>query len=191
MASIHTVHGVAARIVQLGLVTAETVEQELDSDDLQQPLDFFGQPDSAAVLSMLDTLGIRYTTDYKTFRYACDDGSELYRDELERIAACTRGLLSITDVELVDDDGGAHVLRFNCNGQSHEWTIPHGDEDEENMDSQMTFSMGIGELVPSSSSARWCGVQSDDLDYGSQNVFGDPEALRLLGQEFGISFYLP
>ncbi|WP_157172386.1 hypothetical protein [Nocardia pneumoniae] len=188
MNSSFTVRQVTARIVELGLVAESTVEQGIQADLLDEKLDYFGDSESEAVLYLLDELGIRYTTDYKTFRDACG-GSEVYREELECVAACTRGLLSITDIELVDDTVGNHVLRFLCNGQPHEWNIAHNDE--EDIETQMVFSYGLEDLLPRDSSARWCGVDSDDINFGMQAVFGDPQALSVLAAEFGIKFYLP
>ncbi|MEJ3748154.1 hypothetical protein WEI85_33320 [Actinomycetes bacterium KLBMP 9797] len=107
------------------------------------------------------------------------------------IADRTRGLITITDVDVVDDEaGGHHVLRFRCGGEPREWRITHDeDEDEEEFDAVMTFSMRIHELVPAGSPARWCAVEINDGAYGPQAVFGDPEAMRQPVRRF--SCWLP
>jgi hypothetical protein len=181
-----TVRQVTDRIVELGLVDAQTPAQALGPEVLDETLDYFGESDHEAVLSLLDHLGIRYSTDYKTFRYPCQSDGAVYREELDLIAACGRGRLTITDVALVDDANGHHLLRFRCAGQPHEWQIGHGPNEE--FEAQLTFATSIGDLVPAGSSARWCSVDPPDPDVGSEAVFGDPEALRQLGARFGLTF---
>ena len=198
MESALTVRQVAERIVELGLVDAQTLAQTLDPEELDRTLDYFGEPDHMAVVGLLDHLGILYSTDYETFDGACDHGAEVYRRELERVAACGRGLLTITDVEVVDVftverfariyAEGDHLLRFRCNGQPHEWPIEHGPREEE-ADAQLTFATRIdGLMPPAGSPARWCSIDPPDPGVGSESVFGDPEALSQLGAQFGLTF---
>ncbi|MDQ7909280.1 hypothetical protein RB614_32645 [Phytohabitans sp. ZYX-F-186] len=176
------------RVVELGLVDAEAAAALGREVPLDQTLDYFAESDGQAVLRVLDALEIWYDIGYKTFRGVCEFEDQLYREQLDRIAARTRGLLTVTDVELVDDEDGDHLLRFRCNGEPREWRIPHDDEEEEEFSATMEFTMGISKLVPAGSPARWCGVDIDDADFGPQFVFGDPVALRQLGSEFGLKF---
>jgi hypothetical protein len=180
------VREVVDRIVALGIVDERTVAEKLDPHDLGQTLDYFGEPDEDGVRYLLDDLGIRYTTDYKTFRGACEDGASLYREELELAAACARGLLTVTDVALVDDARGDHLLRFRCNGQPHEWHITHGEH--EDFEAGLTFATWLCDLLPAGSSRRWCTIEPPDPDVGSEFVFGDPAALNRLGAEYGLTF---
>ncbi|GAA5079943.1 hypothetical protein GCM10023319_20040 [Nocardia iowensis] len=160
-----TVREVADRIVELGLVDAAVVAAELDPETLDYLLEDFGATESAAVLLLLEYVKVRYSTEYKTFRRACENDAWVYREELARIAACGRGLFAITEVELVDTADGvhpAHLLRFRCNGQPHEWPIAHGSD--EDLDAQQVFCWSVGELVPTGSPARWCTVDPGDPD---------------------------
>jgi hypothetical protein len=56
------------------------------------------------------------------------------QEQLKSVAAASCGLLTITDVELLDGDKDAgdehHVLRFRCNGEPHEWLITHGPDED-------------------------------------------------------------
>lgn len=187
-----TVRQVAERIVELGLVDLETAHYALDSATLDRTLDYFGEPDGRAVLRLLDRFRIWYAVDYKSFRGVCEDGLELYESELREIEDRMRGLVDITDIEVVDEADGEdefHVLRFRCDGNAHEWRIAHDeDEDEEEFDAVMEFALRVHDLKPTDSPARWCGVEIDDASFGPQAVFGDPEALRQLGAEFGLVF---
>lgn len=191
MESTLTIRQVTERVVELGLVDAATVVDALEPAMLDSTLDYFGVPDDRAVLRLLSSLGIWYDVDPDAFRGVCEDGPQLYEEQLRLIADRTRGLITITDVDVVDDEaGGHHVLRFRSDGEPREWRITHDeDEDEEEFDAVMTFSMRIHELVPAGSPARWCTVKIDDGAYGPQAVFGDPEALRQLGAEFGLTFW--
>lgn len=186
MPSALTIRQLVDRIVALGLVEPQVPARELSPRVWDETLDFFGEPDRLAVLGMLDFLGIRYTVDPRTFRGACAYGSDVYREELERMAACGRGLLSIADVELLDTPDGDHLLRFRCNGQPHEWPIGH--RPDEAFEAQVAFATFVWDLVPAGSPARWCTVDPPDPDAGPAAVFADPEALRQLGTPFGLTF---
>ncbi|NUS44362.1 MAG: hypothetical protein HOQ24_11820, partial [Mycobacteriaceae bacterium] len=127
-----------------------------------------------------------YSTEYKTFRGACENDAWVYRAELERIAACGRGLFTITDTEVVDTADGWHLLRFRCGGRQHEWPVVHGPD--ENIDAQELFCSAVGQLTPSDSPARWCTVSPGDPDVTGEAFFGDPTALNALGTPFGLLF---
>jgi hypothetical protein len=52
-----TVGQVTDRVVELGLIDAQTPAQKLDPDVFHKTLDYFGTPDHRAVLRLLDELG--------------------------------------------------------------------------------------------------------------------------------------
>jgi hypothetical protein len=177
------------RIVELGLVDARVPGQRLDTE-LDENLDYFGRPDHQAVLRLLGRLGIVYEVDYEPFSHVCEDGLEVYRPELECVAAASRGRITITDIELVDDDvagdGGEHVLRFRCNGAVQEWRIAHSEDIEtEDFEAQLTFGFSVDTLTPAGSPERWCTVTSDGGPLSL--VFADPHALSRLGEQFGLA----
>ncbi len=188
MASSYIVGQVVERAVELDLVDAETAVAAVDPQAWDETLDYFGEPDSGGALSLLDTLGIRYTTDYKTFRGDCTDGGmlETYRYELQLIAGCTRGLLTITNVELADDQDGYHRLRFRCNGEAQEWFIDHSED--ERLQTQLVFALDLTDLRPKNSSRLWSYPEPVDEDVASDAVFGDPVALNLFGAPYGLTF---
>lgn len=183
MSSQATFREVANEIVELGLADA-AVLSELDPQELEESLDSFSDSESHALLLFLDYMKVRYSTDHKTFRYACENDARVYREELDRIATCGRGHLTITDVEF-DTLDGVHRLRFRCNDQPHEWWIAHGPN--ENIDAQELFSE-VGDLVPPGSLARWCTVDQGDPEVTSELFFGDPAVLNTLGSRFGLLF---
>ncbi|WP_157573983.1 hypothetical protein [Nocardia jejuensis] len=180
-----TVREVADRIVELGLVDTAAVSA-LDPRDLDYALDDFGATECLGVLLLLDDLKVRYSTDYKTFRHACEDNAWAYRTELARVAACGRGAFTFTEVELINTAEGNHLLRFRCNGQSHNWPIMHGPT--ENTDAQTIFCWALGELMPRDSPARWCTVTPADPYVTSEAYFGDPATLNELGGPFDLRF---
>lgn len=186
MDSSWTVTDVVARMVDAGLVDAAAAA-EMDADTLEKSLDYYGEPEHVAVLRILDEFGVRYRTDYKTFRGACEREGVGYRQELEEIGQCGRGLLAITDIEVLDTVEAAHLIRFRCNGRSHEWKIRHTEEDED-FYAQMCLFESLGDLVPIDAPQRWCSVEPEDPDASFDAVFGDPEALQRLGAEFGMTF---
>ncbi|MFC9894715.1 hypothetical protein ACFVMC_13585 [Nocardia sp. NPDC127579] len=173
-------------IVELGLTDTATVHSALTPDELDSPLDDFGDTAQQSVLLVLDYLTIRYSTERKTFRHACTDNAWVYRAELERIAACGQGLLPLAEIEVTDTPAGHHLIRFQCNGRSHEWPIAHGPDEE--FDAQQIFCWSVGELVPPAAPARWCTVDPGDPDVTAEAFFGDPAALNALGHKFGLTF---
>jgi hypothetical protein len=172
---------VVDRIVQLGVVDESTVSDKLDSADLERTLDYFG-----GLLGLLDQLGIVYSVDYKSFRHACDDDGAGYREELKWIADCTRGLVTITDIALVDDADGDHLLRFRANGEPHEWSIAHGPD--EDFDATLEFTTSMGEFSPAGRPERWCTIEPVEPGGDLRYVFADPAALNRLGAEYGLTF---
>ncbi|MFE9574845.1 hypothetical protein ACFYO1_00530 [Nocardia sp. NPDC006044] len=183
-----TVRAVAQRVVELGLVDQSVVAEKLDADILDETLDYFGD-DELGVLGLLEELGLRYTTEYKMFKglsVAGEDRLSRYRYELELIASCTQGLLTITEIQLVDGADGGQQLSFRCNGHPQSWPVyPGPDED---LEAQLTFAEYVDTLVPDDSPARWCTPDPSDPDVGSEFVFGDPAALNQLGGAFDLTF---
>jgi hypothetical protein len=180
MSSAWTVRQAVDRAVAHGLVDATVQVSGMDDD-----LSYYDEPDNAAAVALLDELGIVYTIDYKTFRGAHELGLDLYRPELERLAGCTRGLLTIADAKLIDEDR-FHLLRFRCNGEQQEWRIHHGAD--EDFYAHLAFTVNLTDLVPAGSPARWCSVELLETGDPAQYAFGEPQALRQFGAEFGLAF---
>ncbi|WP_328405784.1 hypothetical protein [Nocardia sp. NBC_00403] len=171
----------------------EPVRLELHGGDragrgVLDQLDYFGDTAGTALPSLLDELGIRYTLDYKTFRGINDAGDyreSWYREELERIAACTRGLITITEVQLVSDEEDQKPT-FLCNGRPVDRPVHPGDD--EAVEASLTFATYISDLTPDDSAERWCDIDPYDPDYSAEAFFADPQALRQLGERFGVTF---
>ncbi|MEV6431270.1 hypothetical protein [Nocardia sp. NPDC051463] len=183
-----TIREATAVIVELGLVDPETPARNLPPEWFDETLDYFGDSTETALPSLLDELGIRYTLDYKTFRgiNEAEEGREgWYREELERIAACTRGLITITQVKLVEDEEDSK-LTFLCNGRPDHWPVDPGED--EAFEASLTFASYISDLTPDDSPERWCSIDPPDPDYSAEAVFADPQALRQLGERFGVTF---
>ncbi|WP_141717799.1 hypothetical protein [Nocardia altamirensis] len=180
-----TVREVARMVVELGLVDPSEPERRMDQEVFDETLEYFGYSDREALLGLLDDLGIRYAYDYKAFRginRVDDDAREIwYAEELQRIAACTRGLITITNVALRPDS-----LEFDCNGNRVSWPVYPGDD--EAVEASLVFATYTFGLVAVGSSARWCTVEPVDEDFSAELVFGDPVALGQLGERFGVTF---
>lgn len=174
------------RLIELGLVTAEAVAERLTPMELAEPLDYFGEPASQGALGLLDSLDMTYSIEHDTLRIACKDGVADYESELGFIAAASGGMLAITDVTLVDDDAGDHLLRFRCNGAPHEWKIWH--DDDERLDAQITFAYSIDDLVVDGSPARWCQAERPADEVWFVAVFADPSLLNQFGAPYGLTF---
>jgi hypothetical protein len=139
---------------------------------------------------LLDHLGIVLHYDPDAWNQVHDRGVKLYQKELGRLSACSRGLVSISDIDLTDDVGD-HVLHFHCNGRPRVWKIPHGPN--EDYDAFDVYINRIHELVPDQSPERWCWAEAWHPDEGPTFVFGDPHALEQLGVEVGAEYleYVP
>ncbi len=139
-----TAREVVNLIVELGLVDQSTPRRTLAPDQLDKPLSYYGQPTQHAVCTLLSYLEIRYTVNHKTFRDIGDrddaERLECYRSELETIASHTRGLVTVSNVRLVEADT-EWELRFDWNDETMSWPVEPGDE-EEAFEATLTFSTG-------------------------------------------------
>ncbi|RJO78427.1 hypothetical protein D5S18_05945 [Nocardia panacis] len=192
MGSEPTVGEVVDLIVELGLIDASTPERTLEPDKRDKPLSYNGHSVQAAVLNLLSTLGIRYTFDYKTFRGIdeADDDERLrrYEAELQEIASCSRGLVSITNVRLVENDT-RWELQFDCNDETESWSVGKPYDEDEDIEAGIAFATCITG-IPWDSVECFCAVDHHDENLSGQAVFGDPEALNRLGAHFGLTFML-
>ncbi|WP_406277129.1 hypothetical protein OH799_07635 [Nocardia sp. NBC_00881] len=189
MGSECTVREVVDMIIELGLVDRSIPAESFEPDVLDEPLSYFGHTAQEAVLSLLSELEIRYWFDYKTFRgiHEADDDERLewYREELQSIASCSRGVANITNVRLVENDADWR-LQFDCNGETESWPVYPGDEDEA-FEAGLVFATHLTG-IPANSPERFCAVDPGDEDVNGEAVFGDPEALNRLGAHFGLTF---
>ncbi|MGO4617119.1 hypothetical protein AB4305_22000 [Nocardia sp. 2YAB30] len=188
MGSERTVREVVDMIVELGLVDRSTPRETFEPDVLDEPLSYYGHTAQDAVLSLLSELEIRYSFDYKTFRgidEADDERLEWYQAELQSIASCSRGLVTITNVRLVENDADRQ-LQFDCNGETESWPVYPGDEDEA-FEAGLVFATYLAG-IPANSSERFCAVDPGDEDVNGEAVFGDPGLLNQLGAHFGLTF---
>ncbi|WP_227998868.1 hypothetical protein [Nocardia australiensis] len=189
MGSECTIGEVVDLIVELGLVDPSTPGQKLEPDELDEPLSYYGFTAHEAVLALLSELEIRYTLDYKTFRGIGDadhdDRLRWYQDELESIASCTRGLVTVTNVRLVEIDA-EWALHFDWNQETISWPVSAGDPDE-HFEASLTFASYLSGLA-ASPSERFCDVDPCDEDLNGEAIFGNPEALNRLGARFGLTF---
>lgn len=193
MGSAHTTRDVVDLIVELGLVDPEKPGEVFEHGELDEPLNYFGHTEQSAVRNLLSDLGIRYTFDYKTFRGIedCDDEERIdwYRSELESVADCARGAVTIGDVRLAETDDEEWELRFEWNGATESWPVCPG-EAEESLEASLTFATYVPGMAAHPVGV-FCLVDPMDPDYSGEAVFGVPEALNRLGSRFGLTFTGP
>ncbi|MFQ6394946.1 hypothetical protein ACLMAJ_15960 [Nocardia sp. KC 131] len=190
MESERTVREVVDLIIELGLVDLDTPTQHtLLMESLDEPLSYYGDTEQSAVLELLSEVGIRYTLDYKTFRgideCTDDERREWYKAELQSIAACSRGMVAITNVRLVETDAN-WKLHFDCNGVTKSWRVYPGDK-EEDFEATLVFATSLTTLS-TGAVEQFCSVDAENEDVSGGAVFGDPEALNRLGAHFDITF---
>lgn len=189
MNSERTVREVVDLMIELGLIDPDiSAQKPYLAESLDAPLSDYGDTEQTAVLDLLSEVGIRYTFDYKTFRgiSGCSDEHrrEWYESELQSIAACSRGSVTITDVRLVENETKSELV-FDSNGVTESWpTDPGADEDVEASMTFATYLSGIHTGLV----AEFCGVDPFDEDFSGEAVFGDPQALNRLGAQFGLAF---
>ncbi|WP_327147315.1 hypothetical protein [Nocardia sp. NBC_01329] len=193
MGSAHTTREVVDLMIELGLVDASTPGAVFEHGELDEPLSYFGHTDRSALRGLLTELGIRYTFDYKTFRGIGDADDERrldwYRDELESVAGCARGAVTIRDVRLVEGADDHWELQFEWNGVTEAWPVYPGDE-EESLEAALTFATYVPGMAVDSVGV-FCLVDPMDPDFSGEAVFGVPEALNRLGGRFGLTFAGP
>jgi hypothetical protein len=174
-----TIRQAVTRIVQLGLTGPDAAVP----DGADRPLAEAYESLTDALVDLLEVVGIGFqvgTDDDVTPGYEAD----AYGGLLEEAARCTGGLVTITDVELGDDE----ELRFRCNGTPHTWPIELRGEYVD----LMSFSDGIDDLdVPprvwdSIDVDESDGCDPDDLELRNFYFFGDPTALRELAADFDL-----
>lgn len=189
-----TVREVVELIVELGLVAPETPAQrtflgrQLLVESFDEPLSYYGHTEQSAVLALLEELGIRYTFDYKTFRHigesSHDERREWYESELQSIAECSRGMVTITDVRLVENDEQWELL-FDSNGVTESWPVYPGDD--EDLEASLVFATYVTGIHTGVVEQFWS-VDPLDEDISGEAVFGDLAALGKLGARFGLTF---
>lgn len=189
MSSERTVREVVDLMIELGLIDPDLPAREpFLAQSLDEPLSYYGDTEQSAVRDLLSEVGIRYTFDYKTFRgineCSDEDRREWYESELQSIAACSRGLVTITDVRLVENETDSDLV-FVSNGVTESWpTDPGADEHVEASLTFATYVTGIHTGLV----AEFCDVDPFDEDCSGEAVFGDPQALNRLGAQFGLTF---
>ncbi|WP_063057680.1 hypothetical protein [Nocardia sienata] len=194
MGSERTVREVVELIIELGLVDPDTPAQrtflgrQLLVESFDEPLSYYGHTEQSAVLALLSELGIRYTFYYKTFRHigesSHDERREWYESELQSIAECSRGMVTITDVRLVENDEKWELL-FDSNGVTESWPVYPGDDEE--FEAALVFATYVTG-IHTGLVERFRSVEPFDEDLSGEAVFGDPEALDKLGAHFGLAF---
>ncbi|MFC9432380.1 hypothetical protein [Nocardia sp. NPDC057030] len=143
--------------------------------------------DAYDVQGVLIGLGVLCLLDSEQFERVHERGLQVYCAQLQALSDTTRGKVTITDVA-VDELHGDHLLRFRCNGEQKTWSIPHGPTECEDYDAFQVFMDRIADLTPASSPERWCGPVEPTTDDEVVYAYGDPAALRTVGERFGIRF---
>lgn len=152
-----TIREVVDRIVELGLIDASTPGKIWEAAELDKPLSYYGHTPGDALRSLLSELGIRYAFDYERFEGIgeTDDDARLewYRNELESIASCTRGTVTVTNVRLVENST-KWELQFDWNDTTVSWPVyPRGEREE--VEASLTFATYLHTLDPGAAQ-RFC-----------------------------------
>ncbi|MFI0354783.1 hypothetical protein [Actinomadura sp. 9N407] len=110
-----------------------------------------------------------------------DDLEEAYRGILEDAAACSRGSVTIDDIEMVDVDGVPY-LHFRRNGRSIWWSLEHLSPRYVDL---LTIAENFGDLAPSDH-RDFFHVETDDGAASGWYVLLTHEQGRMLREEFGL-----
>ncbi|WP_280234571.1 hypothetical protein [Nocardia cyriacigeorgica] len=184
----YTVGDVVAIMVELGLIDAGTLAQTSVADALDESLDYYDDTVQGAVRDLLSEVEIQYVLDYKTFRGIGErtraERQQWYAEELEAIAQCSRGTVTITDVRLVGD-GLDQTLQFESNGVTQIWPVHPGAN--EDMEASLIFAEWVTELH-TGVAERFYAVDPHDEDLNGEAVFGELGALNRFGAHFGLTF---
>lgn len=164
-----TVRDLFDRAVALELVTPERAAATPTYGGLDRPLEEPGDE----VADWLVALGVGFTVHSGDL----DDVAEAYADTLQALAACTRGLFTITDVRL--DDG---ELTFRRNGQPVTW---HVDDFGDYLD-HMPFFEDLDAFEVATSPLRWHELPDREVGDDDYWFFAEPTALAALAAEFGL-----
>ena len=143
MGSERSVREIVDLMVELDLVDRDSIAQNTFlTEALDKPLSYYGHTDQSSVRHLLSEVGIRYAFDYKTFRGIDEctpvERREWFDSELQSLAACGRGKVTITDVRLIENDA-EWELQFDCNGAIESWPVDPGDDDED-IEASLTFA---------------------------------------------------
>ncbi|MGN9909885.1 hypothetical protein ACTMTJ_20265 [Phytohabitans sp. LJ34] len=190
VAAAWTVREAVDRIVQLGLTSPDSADAMTSSghrDDLDQSLldGYDSLPEALA--EILEEAGIGFqvgTDDDVTPGYEAD----AYGSLLEEAAQCTGGLITITDVEMGQDDGSGPRLEFRCNDKPCSWPVELRGEYLD----LMAFTQYIDDL--NAPPRVWDSIdvdESEGCDPGNLELrnfyfFGERTALRQLATDFGV-----
>lgn len=165
---------VAARLVTLGMISAEQAEDRLAA---------LGEwRDQELTLSDVPEALVEFGVAVSAHGEDVDDLAESYRDLLEAAAACA-GTVTVTGVELDTDDSGGEILRFRRDGEPRAWHVEHtGDYLD-----HLALAENVDDLDPGAGDPRRFHVlgQSEPCD-DSYYVLATPEQARALHDEFGL-----
>jgi hypothetical protein len=141
---------------------ADDLDEELDADDLVEA--FEELPIAAYVPDKVESL------------------EEVYAGILEEAAACSRGAVTIDDIEMVDVDG-EHYLHFRRNGQSLWWSLEH--QSPRYLD-LLTIAENFDDLAPSDGRAFFHLQEDEYAGSSGWYVLATPQQARVLREEFGL-----
>ncbi|MGP3985889.1 hypothetical protein [Streptomyces sp. 3N207] len=166
------------QLVELGLVTRERMDDVLaaeveDSSDLEEELE------EVDILEILEECGVAVVVHGEDV----DDLEESYQEILETAAACSGGTVTVSGVELTEDEDEGECLKFRLNGESISWPMEHQAED---ILDQFAVWQYIDDLEPGGDDPRVFhpipgGTAEDDV-----YVLATPEQARALRDAFGL-----
>lgn len=170
-----TVRDLFDRAVALGLVTTEraAATPTYGASGLDEPLVGPDGEPGDEVAEWLVALGVGFTVHGEDV----DDVAAAYEDTLLALAACTRGLFTIIDVQL-----RGNQLTFRSNGRPVTW---HVDDFGDYLD-HMPFFEDLDTFELPTSPLRWHERpyrESGDDDY---YFFAEPVALATLAREYAL-----
>jgi hypothetical protein len=171
-----TARNFAARVVEIGLVSQEQADAFLGRYSFIDPDAELRQID---LLDWLQEFGVAVSVH-------CDDVDDLeqaYKSILEQAAACSGDSVTVTDVQLIEDDAGGERLRLRINGEPRSWRVEHPSDDY--LDT-LTMFEHMNELDPGADDPRRFHQIPGNGEGDDVYLLATPEQAHALKESFGF-----
>jgi hypothetical protein len=174
-----TCRGLADRLVRLEMISRERADAGLaaiaeDAPDHDEELEY------EDVLDVLGDFGVAVYVSGEDV----DDLEDAYQEVLEQAVACTGRAVTISGVELTEDEDGDESLTFRLNGEPRSWPVEHQADDYLDL---LAVWECIDDLEPGGDDPRlFHPVPGQDAGHDDVYILATPEQARALRDGLGL-----